>query len=163
MWGKTRRSENGRECRQPALSSWLLWLSNTWDTPQLNEVLDPKMIFIGFDFFRMRKYINRILCLALHNVLFAQYVFLPTEQAETQGGRTWQPFFGNKNGNENFRQVHIYNFRVKCVFFERNCKFAKLTQYNMQYIPCNSALFAHETLFLTQKGTFFAQRSPKSA
>ena len=24
----------------------------------------------------------------------------------------------------------------------------------MQYIPCNSALLAHETLFLTQKGTF---------
>ena len=33
----------------------------------------------------------------------------------------------------------------------------------MQYIPCNSALLAQETLFLTQKGTFFAQRSPKSA
>ena len=24
----------------------------------------------------------------------------------------------------------------------------------MQYIPCNSALLAQETLFLTQKGTF---------
>ena len=83
MWGKTRRSENGRECRQPALSSWLLWLSNTWDTPQLNEVLDPKNDFHWVWFFRMRKYNNRILCLALHNVLFAQYVFLPTEQAET--------------------------------------------------------------------------------
>ena len=33
----------------------------------------------------------------------------------------------------------------------------------MQYIPCNSALLAQETLFLTQKGPFFAQRSPKSA
>ena len=33
----------------------------------------------------------------------------------------------------------------------------------MQYIPCNSALLAQEILFLTQKGTFFAQRSPKSA
>ena len=32
----------------------------------------------------------------------------------------------------------------------------------MQHIPCNSALLAQETLFLTQKGTFFAQRSPKS-
>ena len=32
----------------------------------------------------------------------------------------------------------------------------------MQYIPCNGALLAQETLFLTQKGTFFAQRSPKS-
>ena len=25
----------------------------------------------------------------------------------------------------------------------------------MQYIPCNSALLAKETLFMTQKGTFF--------
>ena len=32
-----------------------------------------------------------------------------------QGGRTWQPFVGGKNGNENFRQARIYNFRDKCV------------------------------------------------
>ena len=80
-----------------------------------------------------------------------------------QGGRTWQPFVGSKNGNENVCQTRNYNFRVKCVVFARNRKFAKLTQRNMQYIPSNSALLAQETLFLTQKGTFFAQRSPKSA
>ena len=45
-----------------------------------------------------------------------------------QDGRTWQPFVGSKNGNENFRQARIYNFRVKCVVLARNCKFAKLTQ-----------------------------------
>ena len=45
-----------------------------------------------------------------------------------QGGRTWQPFVWSKNGNENFRQARIYKFRVKCVVFARNCKFAKLTQ-----------------------------------
>ena len=45
-----------------------------------------------------------------------------------QGGRTWQPFVGRKNGNENFRQARIYNFGVKCVVFARNRKFAKLTQ-----------------------------------
>ena len=45
-----------------------------------------------------------------------------------QGGRTWQPFVGSKNGNENFRQARIYNFRVKCVVFAPNRKFAKLTQ-----------------------------------
>ena len=33
----------------------------------------------------------------------------------------------------------------------------------MQYIPCNSALLAQDILLLTQKGTFFAKRSPKSA
>ena len=81
----------------------------------------------------------------------------------TQGGTTWRPFVGSKNGNENFRQLRIYNFRIKCVVFARNRKFAKLTQWNMQYISCNSALLAQETLFLTQKGIFFAQRSPKSA
>ena len=45
-----------------------------------------------------------------------------------QGGKTWQPFVGSKNGNENFRQTRIYNFCVKCVVFARNRKFAKLTQ-----------------------------------
>ena len=39
-----------------------------------------------------------------------------------QGGRTWQPFVGGKNGHENFRQVRIYNFCDKCVVF------ANLTQ-----------------------------------
>ena len=42
-----------------------------------------------------------------------------------QGGRTWQPFVGGKNGNENFRQARIYNFRDKCVVFARNKKFCK--------------------------------------
>ena len=32
----------------------------------------------------------------------------------------------------------------------------------MHYIPRNGALLDQETLFLTQQGTFFAQRSPKS-
>ena len=45
-----------------------------------------------------------------------------------QGGRTWQPFVRSKNGNENFCQARIYNFRVKCVVFARNRKFAKLSQ-----------------------------------
>ena len=45
-----------------------------------------------------------------------------------QGGRTWQPFVGGKNGHENFRQARIYNFRDKCVTFVRNRKFANLTQ-----------------------------------
>ena len=39
-----------------------------------------------------------------------------------QGGRTWQPFVGSKNGNENFRQARIYNFRDKCVVFACNRK-----------------------------------------
>ena len=34
---------------------------------------------------------------------------------------------------------------------------------NTYHVITNSALLAQETLFLTQKGTFFAQRSPKSA
>ena len=46
----------------------------------------------------------------------------------TQGGRTGQPFVGSKNGTENFRKARIYNFRIKCVVFARNRKFAKLTR-----------------------------------
>ena len=34
-----------------------------------------------------------------------------------QGGRTWQPFVGSKNGNEKFRQARINNFCVQCVVF----------------------------------------------
>ena len=45
-----------------------------------------------------------------------------------QGGRTWQPIVGGKNGHVNFRQARIYNFRDKCVVFARNHKFANLTQ-----------------------------------
>ena len=63
-----------------------------------------------------------------------------------QGSRTWQPFVGGKNGHENFRQMRIYNFRDKCVVFARNLKFSNLTQYNMQYIPCKSALFMPKDL-----------------
>ena len=44
-----------------------------------------------------------------------------------QGGRTWQPFVGGKNGHENFCQALTYNFRDKCVVFARNRKFANLT------------------------------------
>ena len=59
------------------------------------------------------------------------------------------------------------DFFVKCVFtiFATNASFlrviANLTQHKMQYITCNIALLAQETLFLTQKGTFFGQRSQK--
>ena len=45
----------------------------------------------------------------------------------TQGGRTWQPFVGSENGNKNFRQARFYNFRVKCIVFARNRKFAIYT------------------------------------
>ena len=54
--------------------------------------------------------------------MFAKYDIL------TQGGRTWQPFVGRKNDNENFRQARIHNFRDKGVVFARNRKFANLTQ-----------------------------------
>ena len=40
-------------------------------------------------------------------------------------------------------KTRIYSFRNKCVVFARNCKFAKLTKYNMQYLPWNNAFLAH--------------------
>ena len=72
-----------------------------------------------------------------------------------QRSRSWQPYVEGKNGNKNFRQARIYFFRDKRAVFACNCKFANLTQYNMQYIPCNSAFLAQETMFLTKKKTFF--------
>ena len=69
----------------------------------------------------------------------------------------------SKKNHENFCQMHIYNFHDKCVVFARNHKFANLTQYNMQCIPCKSALRAQGTLFLAKKGSFFAQRYRQSA
>ena len=66
-----------------------------------------------------------------------------------QGGRSWQHFGKGKNDHKNFCQARVYYFRDKCVVFARNCKFANLTQYDMQYMPCNSAFLAQETLFLT--------------
>ena len=75
-----------------------------------------------------------------------------------QGGRSWQPFDEGKNGHKKIRQARIYLFRDKCVVFARNCKFASLTQYN---ISCNSAFLAQETLFLTQKSTFWPKEFQK--
>ena len=57
----------------------------------------------------------------MHVSSLVYYVIL----SKMQGGKTWQPFVGSKNGNENFRHARIYNFRV---VFARNRKFAKLTQ-----------------------------------
>ena len=89
----------------------------------------------------------------------------PIVYTNPPGGRNWQPFVESKNGHENFRQTRIYYFRDKCVVFARKSKFENVTQYNMQYIPCNSALLARETLFLNQEGTFLPedfQKVPKS-
>ena len=66
-------------------------------------------------------------------------------------------FGEGKNGHKIFRQTRIYYFRDKCVVLPRNCKIANLTQYNMQYIPYNSALLARKTLYLTLKSTFFSK------
>ena len=73
---------------------------------------------------------------------------------QRQGGRSWQPVGEGQNGHKVFCQARNYYFSHKCVIFVRNCKFANQIQYIMQYVPCDSALLAQETLFLTQKGTF---------
>ena len=96
----------------------------------------------------------------LMTILFLLFFLEKKKLPSSQGCRSWQPFGEGKNGHQIFPQARIYYFHDKCVVFARNCKFANL---NQQYIPCNSAHLAQETQFLTQKGTFFAQRSPKSA
>ena len=76
-----------------------------------------------------------------------------------QGGRSWQPFGEHKNGQGNFCQAWICYFHDKCVVFACNCKFGNLIQYNMQYIPWNTAHLAQETLFLTKKSTSFCPKT----
>ena len=69
----------------------------------------------------------------------------------SQGGKSWQPFGEGKNGHKSL---------VRRVFaiFATNASFLLIIaqiRYNKQYVPCYSALLAQETLFLTQKSTFF--------
>ena len=118
-------------------------------------------IFSKIFSFIFQKYMKNIFQMMALTNIFPRTASTNIFQRYYQGGRTWQPFVRSKNGNENFRQARIYNFCDKCVVFARNRKFAKLTQWNMQYIPWNTALLAQETLFLTQKGTSFAQISQK--
>ena len=77
----------------------------------------------------------------------------------TKRSPTWTALWVYKK----FRQARSYYFRDKCVIFARNCKFANFTQYNLQYILCNSVHFAQETLYFTHKNAFSAQRFPKNA
>ena len=67
-----------------------------------------------------------ILCMFLLFLLmyvFVNFIVLKVVADFVQGGRTWQPFVGSKNSNENFCQACINNFRVKCAFFGGNRKF----------------------------------------
>ena len=62
--------------------------------------------------------------------------------------------------------IQIFVWRVFAIFAINayNNKFANLIQYNMQYITCDSAPLAQETLFLTpKKKTFFCPKSSKFA
>ena len=73
--------------------------------------------------------------------------------SELQGGRCWQPFREGKMATKVFvRHVFVCD---KCDVFARNCKISNSNQYNIQYISCKSALLAQETLYLTQKSTFW--------
>ena len=88
--------------------------------------------------------------------------FIKFSVTMSQGGRSWQPFSEGKNGHKNSRQSRICYFRDKCVVFARYHKFANLTPYNVQHIPCDSALHAQEALFLTPNKHFFRTRISKN-
>ena len=77
------------------------------------------------DDFLKKNYSDEVYCGIGH---FYKKKILLGGDDEMQGGRTWQPFVGGKNGHENFRQAHIYNFCDKCVVFARNHKLTNLTQ-----------------------------------
>ena len=165
------RTKGGRIFGNSAL--WCIWMIALWRSTLLGHWGLNDSTSVHWSFFSCPGQLNRWPCHSLSQVTFYFNDFRTTmtkmrlmttmTTVTTQGGRTWQPFVGSKNGNENFRQARIYNFRVKRVVFAHNRKFAKSTQWNMLYIPWNSALLALETLFLTPKGIFLAQRSPKSA
>ena len=66
----------------------------------------------------------------------------------------WQKlaaFRRTQKWSQNFRQARICFFRDKFIIIARNCKFANLIHYNLQYIPCNSAFLAQEVLNLSKK------------
>ena len=79
----------------------------------------------------------------------SQIWFFPRKEASQAGRQKLATFWWAQKWPQNFRQACICYFRDKFVVFPHNCKFI---QYNMQYIPCNTALLAQETLF-TQKST----------
>ena len=55
------------------------------------------------------------------------------------------------------RQARIYYFPDKCFAFARNCKFANLTQYNMQYIPVIVHFLPKEHCFWPKKALFLSK------
>ena len=65
----------------------------------------------------------------------------------------WQKFWRTQKWSENFCQSRI--FATNSLFLRVN---ANLTQYYMQYIPCNSALLARETLYFTAKKNTFMSK-----
>ena len=74
-----------------------------------------------------------------------------------QGSRSWQPFIEGKKGHEKLRKARIYYFCDKCIVFARNCKFAHLTQYNMQYIPCIVHFLHKNRCFWPKKAPFLPE------
>ena len=78
----------------------------------------------------------------LHNIRFPAIV-----NTLNQGRKSWQPFGKRKNGHKIFVRPYLL-FCDKFILFARDCKFANPIEHNTQYIQCNSALLAQETLFL---------------
>ena len=115
------------------LGTWCWWGFNDKDP------CGQAYCFINFNFFALftlKKHLS-IACNQEVNIKVQKITFfkvfnrtqiISNQLPLHQGCRTWQLFVGSKNGNENFRQVRIYNFRIKCVVFAGNRKFAKLTQ-----------------------------------
>ena len=92
---------------------------------------------------RSSKYIRSFETLMIQWRLIATFFSI-----EVEGGRSWHPSDEGKNGYKIFRQTHICYFRDKCVVLH---VITNLIQYNMQYMPCYSAILVQETLFLTHK------------
>ena len=114
-----------------------------WQRSQIHSIRLPHLTFWGANFCHLKVLV--MFCHVEDWGPSADDALIPGWQnlAAFRGEQKWQWKFSSN--------AYIYNFRVKCVFFSRNRKFAKLTQWNMQYIPCNIALLAQITLFWTKK------------
>ena len=102
-----------------------------------------------------------------HNICLLAFLPVTRRKANIGKGCAFQVFYTKQHFLQSL--VHlIFDFEQggrscylcdKCVVFAHNCKFVKSNECNMQYIPFDSALFAQETRFITQKSTL----PPKSS
>ena len=85
----------------------------------------------------------------------------PLQYMHNSGWQKLAAFWRGQNWPQKFLSGAYLLFLRQMRCFAFDCKFVNSIQYNMPYGSCNSALLAQETLFMTQKGTFFCPKISK--